>query len=110
RTVPPAVARGAGSAFAEDAYAYGDASDQEPGDGAQGGGNASAGLQPDPRGDGRGGAGRGDPAADAELQGVAAHGAGGRGGGCGGGACVRPGADGGGPAAPGVVDRQEAGR
>src|SRR5262249_39373611 len=105
RTVPPAVARGAGSALAEDAYAYGDASDQEPGDGAQGGGNASPGVQPDRRGDGGGGAGRGDPAADAELQGFAAHDPGVRGG-----ASVRPRADRGGPAAPGVVDRPEAGR
>jgi hypothetical protein len=41
----------AGPALAEDAYAHGDAADQEPGDGAQGRGDASFGLHLDPRGD-----------------------------------------------------------
>ena len=56
--VPPEVACGTGPAIVEDGYAYGDVADQEPGDGAQGGGDASAGVQPDPWDHGRGGAGR----------------------------------------------------
>ena len=77
--LPGEVARGAGPEDPEIGDAYGCAADAEPGDGAQGGGGAPAGVQPDPRGHGRGGAGRGDQAEAAELQGIAAHGAGVRG-------------------------------
>src|SRR5512135_809285 len=92
-----------GSALAEDRDADGDVADQDPGDGAQGGGDPPAGVQPDPGDHGRGGAGRGGEAAEAQLLGRVAYRPVVRGG-----PPVRPGADRGGPAAAVGVDRSEA--
>ena len=72
--VPSAVGCGIGSAFLEDSDEDGDVADEEPGDGAQGGGGASAGVQLDPGSEGGGGAGRGSAAAAAKLHGVVAYG------------------------------------
>src|SRR5262245_995640 len=57
----------------EDSDAHGDVADQEPGDGAQGGGHLPAGVQPDPGADGGGGAGRVGEPAGAQLPGGPAY-------------------------------------
>src|SRR5439155_22291592 len=103
-SVPPAVGRGIVSAYVEDRHAHGDAADEEPGDGAEGGRGASAGVQPDPRRDGRGGADGGGAPAAVELPGCVARGAVVRGD-----APVRPGADRGRSAAAPGADWSEAG-
>ena len=103
RSVPPAVARGIGSAYVEDRDADGDVADPEPGDGAQGGGAPSAGVQPDPGDHGGGGAGRGGESAEAQLHGCVAYRALVRGE-----PSVRSDTDRGGPAAAVGIDRSEA--
>src|SRR5262249_39689617 len=103
RPVPPALGCGVISTYAEDSDAHGDAADQESGDGAQGGGDPSAGVQPDPGADGGGGAGRGGEPAGAQLRGSSAYRAVVRGE-----SSVRSDVDRGGPPAAVGVDRSEA--
>ena len=57
-------------AIAQDSDAHGDVADQDSGDGPQGGGGPSAGVQPDPGPHGGGGAGRVGDASDAQLRGA----------------------------------------